>query len=121
MATITRYVLVDRNDVEGNVEYEDMAEAIDICDDDHAVIERTYEYADSEVVYTPDGSNVWPPKPDTRAKFFYCGGCDHLHPFGWTGDCRDDSQRFTYDRIETLHGRQDEGWIQVNEETGEIE
>ena len=35
-------------------------------------------------------------KPKVKARYFYeCGGCDHYHPLGWTGDCRDDSQRFT--------------------------
>ena len=30
-----------------------------------AVEEYTYEYAESQIVWTPDGSNVWPPNSDT--------------------------------------------------------
>ena len=32
--------------------------------------------------------------------FYECGGCDHLHPLGWTGDCRDDTQRYTSDVLD---------------------
>ena len=37
-------------------------------------------------------------------RYFRCGGCDHLHPFGWTGDCRDNNQRFTdqHDRFHSI-------------------
>jgi hypothetical protein len=59
---ILRYVLVDSNNIEGDHEFEHYDEAVQACDDDHAVIERTYEFSDSELVYTPDGGNVWPPK-----------------------------------------------------------
>lgn len=62
MAEILRYVLVDKDNNEGHNEYEDMSMAIEAADDDHAVVERTYTYDDSELVWTPDGSNTWPPK-----------------------------------------------------------
>lgn len=29
--------------------------------------------------------------------FFECGGCDCYHPLGFTGDCRDDENRFNFD------------------------
>ncbi len=29
--------------------------------------------------------------------YYECGICDHLHPIDFTGDCRDDSNRFTND------------------------
>lgn len=29
--------------------------------------------------------------------FFACGGCDNYHPLGFTGDCRDDNNRYNYD------------------------
>lgn len=62
MAEITRYVLVDRSDQEGDYEYEDYQEAIVAAGDDHAVIERHYVYDDSELVWTPEGIDTWPPK-----------------------------------------------------------
>ncbi len=68
MAEITRYVLVDRADQEGDYEYDLMQEAIDAADADHAVIERHYVYDDSELVWTPDGSDSWPPKKGTRIR-----------------------------------------------------
>ena len=61
MSTITRYVLVDRDDHEGGWEYTELAEAIKDVGSSCAVIAREYEYSDSEVVWTPDGSGVWPP------------------------------------------------------------
>lgn len=62
-ATITRYVLVDRNDVEQDYEYEHLDEAkIRAGQQDCAVLAREYEYADSDLVWTPDGSYTWPPK-----------------------------------------------------------
>ena len=31
-------------------------------------------------------------------KYFYeCGGCDCLHPLGFTGDCREDKNRYNFD------------------------
>lgn len=62
MATIERYVLVSRDDSEGEYEYDTLQGAIDDADEDHAVIARQYVYDDSELVWTPDGSDVWPPK-----------------------------------------------------------
>ena len=62
MSTISRYVLVDRNDQEGDHEYESYDEAVNDAGTTHAVIERRYEYDDSELVWTPNGSDQWPPK-----------------------------------------------------------
>ena len=65
---IERYVLVDRNDNEADGAYGTMAEAITAAGDDHAVIARIFTFDDSEVavdarlVWTPDGSHVWPPR-----------------------------------------------------------
>ena len=30
----------------------------------------------------------------TKVVLFECGICDSLHPWGWSGDCRDDKNRF---------------------------
>lgn len=63
---------------------------------------------------------------DTRPKFYLCGGCDHFHPLGWTGDCRDNSQRFTADKLNELYPESktmrtgwEQGWVEVDEHTGE--
>lgn len=31
--------------------------------------------------------------------YYECGICDHLHPWGWDGDCRDDANRFTNEDV----------------------
>ena len=62
MIYIARYALVSREGEEGDLEYEDFNEAKEDAGKDHAVIERRYEYADSGLVWTPDGSSHWPPK-----------------------------------------------------------
>lgn len=67
MAEIRRYVLVTREDVELDYEYEFAHEAQeDARRQDCAVIARVYEYADSELVWTPDGTDTWPPKKKGR-------------------------------------------------------
>lgn len=66
----------------------------------------------------------------TKPKYYLCGGCGHLHPFGWTGDCRVDENRFTYDQLDEKHGKQDvdfaagdfsrtDGWVEIDEDLGE--
>lgn len=62
MSSITRYVISDAAGQEGAFEYESLAEAkADASDRGAAVVERTYAYEDSELVWTPDGSKSWPP------------------------------------------------------------
>lgn len=60
---------------------------------------------------------------DTRPKYFYCCGCDHFHPLGWVGDCRDNAHRFTAMDLDAKHpakrGSLDLGWAEVDEDTGE--
>jgi hypothetical protein len=63
MAQIERYVLVTSDDQELDHEYESFEEAMgDALEQGCAVIERVYEYSDSTLVWTPDGSDRWPPK-----------------------------------------------------------
>ncbi len=52
------------------------------------------------------------------AQYFRCGGCDHYHPLGWTGDCRDDSMRFTDEDLDTMHGAF--AWDEVEEDAEPI-
>jgi hypothetical protein len=45
------------------VEYTSFSEAKRIASiTGFAIVERTYEYSDEELVWTPDGSDVWPPE-----------------------------------------------------------
>lgn len=39
-----------------------------------------------------------------QAAYVACGSCGHYHRAGFRGDCRDDSERFTADDLEALHG-----------------
>lgn len=65
MSEITRYVLVDRDDHEQDYEYETLDGARVPCDgEEFAIIERTYTYDDSELVWTPNGATTWPPTTD---------------------------------------------------------
>lgn len=63
MTTISRYVVVDADDEEGDWEYDsfDEAKADALEQGDCAVIEREYEYSDSSLVWTPNGETFWPP------------------------------------------------------------
>lgn len=84
MATIERYVLVDRDDHEGEYEYETLDEAQGAAGTTHAVIARIYEYDDSELVWTPNGSNRWPPKArPTRTKVADRIGLAAWRAYGW--------------------------------------
>lgn len=68
MSTILRYVLVDRTGHERDHEYEDYPEACaDALEASCAVLERTYTYTDSELVWTPSGGSTWPPSTRRRA------------------------------------------------------
>lgn len=66
MSEILKFVLVDADGVEGDYEYDDCQEAIKSAGTTHAVIQRTYTYDDSELVWTPNGRHIWPPKRASR-------------------------------------------------------
>jgi hypothetical protein len=59
---------------------------------------------------------------DGRPKFYLCGGCDHWHPFGWGGDCRNDAHRFTVEQLDTLFPDTNKDgwpdWYEADEKTG---
>jgi hypothetical protein len=62
MSEIRRYVLVNEDDHEEDFEYWSYAEAERAAKRvGSAIIARTYEFADSELAWTPDGGDVWPP------------------------------------------------------------
>ena len=58
---ISKYVLVDQYGETESAVYDSYQEAEREAGSTHAVIEYQFEYADSELVYTPDGSGTWPP------------------------------------------------------------
>ena len=63
--SIRRYVLVNKDDEEGDYEYTELDEAKrDAARLGCAVIARVYAYDDSELMWTPTGENVWPPKKE---------------------------------------------------------
>lgn len=60
---ISRYVLVDEDDMEGDKEYSDYREIEKLAiERGCAIIERIYVYEDSNLIFTPDGEFSWPPK-----------------------------------------------------------
>ena len=60
------------------------------------------------VVYTSGGTFGFPPdheielslEREVAGNFYLCGTCDHRHPAGFAGDCRDDKFRFTDSELE---------------------
>lgn len=68
MSEIRRYVLVSQDDIEGDYEYDSYDEAVNDAGSTHAVVERTYVYDDSELVWTPDGGSIWPPSKRTMTR-----------------------------------------------------
>lgn len=63
MSELRRYVLVDADDNELEPEYVTYEVARAAAEEQGcALIARTYEYADSELVWTPDGGDIWPPE-----------------------------------------------------------
>ncbi len=73
MSEIRRYVLVDADDNEQDYEFANYQDAYASAQKQNmAIIARTYEYSDSELVWTPTGSNEWPDpalkQPETFAQ-----------------------------------------------------
>lgn len=75
MADICKYVIVDAQDVSEDYEYDTLAEAEETAakrDEPVAIIERTYTFEDSELVWTSTGHDVWPPPKTGTCR--HCGG-----------------------------------------------
>ncbi len=71
MPEILRYMIVDEHDNEGLREYDSLDKAKNAAKfasdggpENFAVIRCTYVYDDSELVWTPDGGDTWPPVED---------------------------------------------------------
>lgn len=70
MSQISRYVLCDWHGVEQDYEYANYADAErDAARERCAVIERLYTYEDSELIWTPDGEDTWPPDSHDDAEW----------------------------------------------------
>lgn len=61
MSEIYRYTLADRDGTEGDYEYDTLDEAKKGATNGQAVIRHVYEWSDSMLAWTPDGSDIWPP------------------------------------------------------------
>lgn len=66
MSEIRKYVIVgpDNGEDFGDYDLFDDAQTEAIRRGDSAVIARIYEFADSELVWAPDGADTWPPTDD---------------------------------------------------------
>lgn len=56
---------------------------------------------------TPDEARVELRKIANRKekpRYYECGICDQIHPWGWNGDCRDDANRFNPEDLEAIPG-----------------
>lgn len=60
---IEKFVVVDENNREGDQEFDTWGAAAAAAGRDNAVFRRIYDFQDSELAWTPDGSNDWPPRP----------------------------------------------------------
>jgi hypothetical protein len=84
---IQTYVVVNLDDQYVSEEHAGKAEAVNDAesrDEPHAVVELTYEFADSDLAWSPDGAgNVWPPKNivTVRAETTYECGHEHVADF----------------------------------------
>lgn len=59
---LLRYVIVDAEENEEDWEYDRFEQAKNVARRrGHAVVVRTYEYTDTALVWTPNGSDTWPP------------------------------------------------------------
>lgn len=99
MGEILRYVLVDDRGTEGDWEYPTYAEAvIAACELEpvQAVIERTYTYSDSDLIFVPNGGQTWPPK-DEREMIRTAASKD-----GWRSDYDLEIDIFTKDQFRVV-------------------
>ena len=61
--SICRYVLVTPDNNELDEEYDSYPDALEQAQKlGYAIVERTYRYEDSELVWTPNGVSTWPPE-----------------------------------------------------------
>ena len=67
------------------------------------------------VIFDPEENNKSLPRkevadPEIKPKYFFeCGGCDQYHPLGFTGDCRDDANRYNLDDEDNMVNAAGEG------------
>ena len=67
MSEIIRYAIVGPDNVLGPHEYDSKDEAIGAAlleEAPHAVLAVTYVFDDTDLAWTPDGGDIWPPADD---------------------------------------------------------
>ncbi|MDH3291534.1 MAG: hypothetical protein OEO20_11385 [Gemmatimonadota bacterium] len=65
--TIIRYHLVDSDDRVDDYPYDSYQEAYETARRRNmAVLAYVYEFADSELIWTPNGADTWPPEKQRR-------------------------------------------------------
>lgn len=47
-----------------------------------------------------------------KPAFAECGSCGHYHPMNFSGDCRDDDNRFTSEALDKKYGPK--GWTEID-------
>lgn len=57
----------------------------------------------------PDNLNT-----EGKPKFIECGCCGCMHPLNFSGECRDDDNRFTLDQLDVKYGVL--GWEEIYED-----
>jgi hypothetical protein len=72
--------------------------ATDVCDG----LQNLLDVLKTRMASAVDGSAF------QTAAFVECGSCDHYHPKGFAGDCRNDTNRFTVEQLDAAYGPQ--GW-----------
>ena len=83
---------------------------------ERSVPPRTSGTSGTSVKEGPDPTDR--PAPDSRPRFYLCGGCDHWHREGYRGDCRENSQRFTTEQLDLrypdLNGDGWPDWVETD-------
>jgi len=92
VSDIQRYVVLDVDGNQGSGEYDTLDEAREAAQSVGGAVEaHVYEWSDSELVWTPDGGNEWPPPPPMRNPALDENGdwrtCD-THGGAITQDCQ---------------------------------
>lgn len=75
---IHRYVIVDANNVEENGDYDTLHEAKAVASkrqEPVAIIDCTYVFDDSELVWSNTGDDTWPPPGATDGATATCDNC----------------------------------------------
>ena len=59
---IEKFAVVNEHNHESDLEFDTFEAARSAAGNNNAVVRRIYDFQDSVLVWTPDGSNDWPPR-----------------------------------------------------------